>query len=216
MQIEHQGVKFLWRDDVGGTHRKAYDKGQFYEQPLLNRIQSLNRDGTYIDIGGNVGNHSIFFAKLCPSTRVMTFEPAKNALSFLRDHIMMNKLQEKVEVYDYGLSDSEGISTFMFRGRREVEIRTKVFDRIEEFRDISDVTIMKLDTEGSEARIISGCRAMIRRCMPVIFCEANSDEHFFAVLKELKPLGYEHIRRVSRRGSPMYEFSAQPFRLKER
>lgn len=210
MIIEHDGVSVIWRDDVGGTHRKAYDKGQFYEQPLLNRIRSLEKRGTYVDVGGNIGNHTVFFARFCRAEKVMTFEPSVRALSFLHEHVQLNGIADTVDIYEFGLSDTKGTSSFKFRGRREVEIETRVFD--DEFEGIDDVTIMKLDTEGSEPAILAGSRSMIRRCTPIIFSEANTDESFLAVARVLKPLGYEYIQRVSKTGSPMFEFSTVPIK----
>lgn len=36
--------------------------GDFYEIVLLEYIKGLKIEGTYIDIGANIGNHAIFFA----------------------------------------------------------------------------------------------------------------------------------------------------------
>lgn len=36
-------------------------KGEFYENRLLEKIKQMELDGTYIDCGANIGNHSVFF-----------------------------------------------------------------------------------------------------------------------------------------------------------
>ncbi len=33
----------------------------FYENRLLEKARSLNLEGVYVDVGANIGNHSIFF-----------------------------------------------------------------------------------------------------------------------------------------------------------
>src|SRR4051812_3664006 len=59
-------------------------KDQVYEEAFLEHIRSLDRRGAYVDIGGHLGTHTVWFAQLCPSTHVHTFEPVSRFADVVR------------------------------------------------------------------------------------------------------------------------------------
>ena len=50
---------------------KSWEKKEFYELKLLEKIRYLNIKGVYIDVGAHHGNHSIYFDKFCKSEKVV-------------------------------------------------------------------------------------------------------------------------------------------------
>ncbi len=64
----------------------------FYEQPMLEFIQRLGLGGTYVDIGANLGNHCVFFARHCACTKVLAFEPFAPCFELLQHNIRLNVL----------------------------------------------------------------------------------------------------------------------------
>jgi Met-10+ like-protein len=54
-------------------------KGVFYEREELEIIATHFKGGTFVDIGANVGNHSIFAAKFLGASKVIAFEPNPTA-----------------------------------------------------------------------------------------------------------------------------------------
>jgi len=53
---------------------RFYKKGVFYELDFLSYVAALKLNGDYIDVGQNVGNHSIFFASCTEADKVVGFE----------------------------------------------------------------------------------------------------------------------------------------------
>ena len=48
--------------------------GHFYSEPELKLIQQHYRGGVFLDVGANVGNHSLFAAKVLNAPRVIAVE----------------------------------------------------------------------------------------------------------------------------------------------
>lgn len=52
-------VKFL--DHIPGRVAFFHKKGKIYEIHMLEYIRKLGIGGAYIDVGANIGNHTLFF-----------------------------------------------------------------------------------------------------------------------------------------------------------
>ena len=81
--------------------------GEFYEYEELNVMLSHFKGGLFVDVGGNVGNHSIFFALQQNCSAVITFEPNPIALRILQTNIALNNLQSKITVMPFGLGEKD-------------------------------------------------------------------------------------------------------------
>jgi hypothetical protein len=53
---------------------------------------------------------------------------------------------------------------------------------------ILDVTLMKIDVEGSELDVIAGARSTLAHCRPTLWIEIHEDDH-------LSKLGYPYNRQ---------------------
>ena len=81
------------------------------EPETLNWIDDWVRDGdTLFDIGANIGLYTIYAALRHPGVRVIAFEPEYANLHLLRDNIIENSLQDRIEVYSIALSSFSGVS----------------------------------------------------------------------------------------------------------
>ncbi|HBH97586.1 MAG TPA: hypothetical protein DDX89_07370 [Candidatus Omnitrophica bacterium] len=81
------------------------------EPETLDWIDRWVKDGdTFIDVGANVGAFSLYAAMRHPGVRVIALEPEYANLHLLRDNVMKNGLQDRVEVYAVALGKQIGIS----------------------------------------------------------------------------------------------------------
>lgn len=83
-------------------------KDKVYEEAFLQHIRSLDRRGEYVDIGAHLGTHTVWFARLCPSSHVHSFEPVSRFADMVRRNVSANGLDGKVTVHQVGLSDRAG------------------------------------------------------------------------------------------------------------
>ena len=163
--------------------QNALRQGKFYEERELTVLKRmLPLDATYVDIGANIGNHAVFFAKRMRAARVIAFEPNPLALAPLMANIVLNRL-EHVIVTDHlglGLSDRAGGGFGMGRHDRNLgatelradsgEITVETGDRL-----LADETpdLIKLDVEGMEMKVLAGLEATIARTRPLMLVEVT-------------------------------------------
>jgi FkbM family methyltransferase len=165
-----------------------------------------------LDIGANVGSHTIAFARF-PFARltVHAFEPQSIVFRMLGGTIALNRL-DNVRCYrkaassesggiieipavdydapgDFGSLELEPTPHSDFVGER-IPDRT---ERIETVRiddlGLTDVRLIKIDTEGMEHKVFAGAASTLERSRPVLFFEYTKTD--FAWVKTfLRDLGY--------------------------
>jgi FkbM family methyltransferase len=180
----------------------------FYEQPMLNYIQSQNIDGTYIDAGSNIGNHAVFFAKYC-TDKVIAIEPVPSNYKILQDNIRNNNLNDKIEALKYAITLSEGEFSFnefpdnmgmcaIVPGKGVKSIKLDSLD-------IKDrIGLLKIDCERMDFDVLQSASNLILRDKPHIFIEAQ-DLNLLSQIKDfLGPLGY--IIKARFNSTPTYHF----------
>ena len=141
-----------------------------------------------IDAGANIGMATIYFKRLFPDARVITFEADPKIASVLRKNVASFKLQN-VEINQAAVTDKEGNLVFVADGadgghlspsddaigERVSVVRLR--DWLEEPTDL-----LKLDVEGSEVDIIFDCSDHLKN-VSKIFVEYHS----FARKEEVLP-----------------------------
>ena len=92
-------------------YKNYFSKGNFYEIRLLEKIKTLNLNGVYIDVGANVGNHSLFFSLFCNASKVISIEADENIYNLLNRNLSDNLSTEKYQTHNYAISDFNGYVT---------------------------------------------------------------------------------------------------------
>jgi FkbM family methyltransferase len=170
--------------------------------PVLSRLIPEANLCAAIDVGANVGNHTMYFARFFRS--VIAFEPNPPVACILRANVLLNDLASRVRVVELGLSDAAAELPFAVNasnlgGSRFVEQRVTGMPLISVSRgddalsglEISDrIGLIKLDVEGMELPAIEGLINTISRDHPLIVFEANSAEQCGRIRDRLDPAGY--------------------------
>ncbi len=203
--ITQHGVATRFVGSYGKMYGDCFDRNAFYEQAFLDDIRALDRRGTYLDVGSNVGNHALFFARLCGAERVYAFEPLPRYAARIEQNVAANAMEGVVRVMPFGLADVTGHREIELNGgRHPIETR-----RLDDLGDLAGVvSVMKIDVEGMEEEVLRGGLARIGRDRPVIFAEANDDAQHAAVAAVLGASGYAASGRCWN-ASPTYEFVAR-------
>lgn len=165
---------------INGTY-----EGAFLDAALaFLRENGVDTGGTYLDVGANIGNHTLHFAR--HGRKVIAFEPNPRVFRLLQ----INADAPHVELRNHGLSDRDGTVQFeevtgnlgesrIVRAETEapsssaIEVRT--YDGIEALKGLP-VDIMKVDVEFHEFEVFSGCRDMLLAQKPAIMFEQMADE----------------------------------------
>jgi FkbM family methyltransferase len=184
----------------------------FYEFQMLEFIWHNIPKGVMIDVGANIGNHTIYLAKYC-ATEVLAFEPFPDTFKLLDKNITDNGLRFNVIASNYGLSDSNeivfmksvngnaGMNKVDSEGDAKVELIA--FDLILDLDE--HITLIKLDCEGYEEKALLGMIETVKKHKPALFIECQTEKELVAISKILIPLGYSNKQRFNH--TPTYFFS---------
>ncbi len=186
-----------------GTYTGSYNcinKGRFYELPFLEHVRALDLGGTYLDVGTNIGNHAVYFAAFCPSEQVIGFEPVARWRSLALSNLAANGCEGKSKVFPTGLLDRTGAIDFNPYGTSMV-LNCRTLD--ESLPDLTGVSLMKMDIEGSEPQALLGGKEFFKRNRPLIYAEVLGSPE--TLLAAAFAVGYRHSGVVLGGATPMYE-----------
>jgi FkbM family methyltransferase len=192
----------------------------FYEHELLEALfeglfpgcRELFSRTIALDVGANIGNHTCFFAPRF--ARVHAFEVNPTAAHILQANVGFNRFGN-VRVHTFGLGDRSdrlpfeefregnlGRSHFRDPGQSPVAdgitmLPVEPFDAIEaELGMDLPVSLVKIDVEGFERKVIAGMSGMLARDRPFVLFESHSaggPEGGAAIFGLLRSLGYRRF-----------------------
>ncbi|KPA09030.1 Methyltransferase FkbM domain protein [Candidatus Magnetomorum sp. HK-1] len=163
----------------------AFEKGQlFFWSDIAENL--FNNNGVYVDIGANVGHHSIFMSK--KSSFVHAFEPYEPVRKKIIEKINLNKLTNII-IHDVGIGDKDelltfyeptganlGIGTFVeiensSAPKKEFQLPVVSGDGYFNSKISNEINMIKIDVEGFEKYVITGLYKIINKYRPVIVFE---------------------------------------------
>ncbi len=152
------------------------------------------------DIGANVGSYTILASILVgTSGKVIAFEPLKDNLYYLRNHIQLNKL-ENVNVIDAAVADKSGEMRFSphadrLQGHLDESgsqiVRCITLDEYVNSQDVRPPNYLKIDVEGGEGAVLRGAAYVLSKFKPVIFLATHGQEALQECEQLLFNAGYE-------------------------
>jgi FkbM family methyltransferase len=182
--IAGQDVRFFVVDPADIIQR-WHARGAFYEAEELAIIaEFFPRGGVFVDIGSNVGNHTIYVCKYLHPTQAILFEPNPPAIAILRINLALNGLQRLVDLTHLGI----GLSDAAGRANASTPPRNLGGARLHMARDGEGLTLargddvllqrrvdfIKIDVEGMELRVLKGLAATVARWRPPMFIEVEN------------------------------------------
>lgn len=168
--------------------------GQWYEHGELRIMAEHFSGGTFVDVGANVGNHTLYAGLVMKASKVIAFEPNPPAFDVCRYNILLNGLAGKAEVRNVGLSDVSEQAKIKSSPDRNLggtslavgngNLRLVQGDEVLEGETPS---FIKIDVETLEMKVLSGLRDTLTRCQPTLFVEvdAANDAEFKTFIKSV-------------------------------
>ena len=206
-RIEGRDFRFLTTHDRDPIQRK-WRKGMFYEPKEMEAMKALfPKGGVFVDVGANVGNHSLYVAGFLEPAKIIPFEPNPQAYRILMGNIALNGF---LDVFDLsllgvGLSDkpAEGYAmVFQPRNLGGSKMRAtdggglEVVVGDEALKGV-DPAMIKVDVEGMEMEVLRGLEGTIRRAKPVLLLEID-DANLDDFREWIAPLDYDVVEEVRR------------------
>ncbi len=201
------GYMLYDRNDVFiGRSLDLYGEWAQSELDLLALI--LHPGDAVIDVGANLGTHTVGFAqKVGPTGRVFAFEPqrivfqmlcANVALSGLRNvHAINAGLARQTgsslprEVVDYDRPGNYGAVTYDSAAGAPAEAGEPTTFMTLDQLPLDRCRLLKIDVEGMELDVLQGGANLIKATRPIIYFENNHPDKSPALIAHLADLGYQ-------------------------
>jgi FkbM family methyltransferase len=162
--------------DVIGYH--ICSENRYYEFDLMDKFWDyIPYEGTFLDIGANIGNHALMFNRFRPDATIHCFEPifknyvllnenAKDKPNIKTYHIGLGSTNEVVKTSQPYVNNAGGIKVDKQTGEGETIIIIPG-----DTMNFIWATFIKIDVEGYELNVLRGLNNTIATCSPNIWIE---------------------------------------------
>jgi len=147
----------------------------------------IKNSTTIIDVGTNIGETLMNFAKMNRDGRNIGFEPVPYLYEKAQTNIALNKF-ENIELVNMALSSkAETLSfnetnennsggTFLTRDDNSDYVRAVQAVRLDDFAEqnrLDNISLIKIDVEGFEMEVLRGAVEVLRKFKPILFVEVD-------------------------------------------
>jgi FkbM family methyltransferase len=165
-------------------------------------LKQLIRPGmTVVEVGANMGTHSVDMARACAPGPFYAFEPQPRIFQILCANLALNDISNAlaypeacgetegeavVPLVDYSQQGNFGGLSLQPAGERGVSVRVRPIDSLE----LTSCGLLKIDVEGFEPQVLRGARRTLERCRPVIYIENDRAAQQQEVISLVAEAGY--------------------------
>jgi FkbM family methyltransferase len=181
-------IELDFRDISGACWLNRSLGDDFEETGLLKAISTFVQPETVVwDVGANCGIVSYMLAKSTPASRILFFEPIKAMFSLACSALAPFP---QLSGFNVALSDKPGNAELTIPHRNsttatlnpdsterfgcKVNILCKTGDELIAEAAAATPDVIKIDTEGHEAEVITGLQETIRKNRPIIFLNTSA------------------------------------------
>lgn len=181
------------KDEVQRHHAQ----GKFYEQRWLEtHARFIPAWGIIVDVGANVGNHTIYYLKHLKIANVIAFEPNPAAKKLFFKNLELNGLLDAKNEHGFPLipehhikqklalgssprrakihqADPNNLGGACVSSEGNIDIEVVRFDDVWSIDDLID--FVKIDVEGMEMDVLKGFHQTITKWRPVIAIELGAE-----------------------------------------
>lgn len=185
--------------------------GQFYDLEGLQKLQTiLPEQSVIIDVGAHVGNHSLFFHKVCGARQVIAYEPQEQLAATCQQTMIDNNIKEgSVVIHNVACVQMrtpltvsqvkpENLSATKYAISNDGTVPSVILDK--QLRD-QKIDLLKVSANDMNFLVIIGSEQIIRAHKPIIYTQL-ADLEKASASAFLRDLGY----RISWQSNDRYIF----------
>lgn len=171
------------------------------ERRLL--VQLVQPGMTVVEVGANIGAHTVGLARACAPGALYAFEPQQRIFQLLCANLALNDIGNAVALPEaVGEADGEvvlpsidyakpgnfgGVSVRpATEGASARRVRVRTLDGL----GLRSLGLLKVDVEGFEPQVLRGARETIMRCRPMLYVENDRPENQGEVIALMAGMGY--------------------------
>ena len=202
-QIRGKTLIFLPQASEDCIQQSIKNTLNYWDLTALRIINKYLKDESVIlDIGANIGSHTLYWAKERKAKKIYSFEPFDMIYQILKTNVEINSLQNIVTTFNFGLSDEEckatkghvfnrNLGSTKFLKKADGDVLLKTLDSLEIPEQID---LIKIDVEGAEVEVLKGALKIIEKNKPILVIESFTRK---AELEDvIFPLGYVQVDTI--------------------
>lgn len=193
--------KFIYfpHDHYIGKALKTY--GEYIEEELQLLLAYINAGDIVAEVGANIGAHTVPMARaVTEAGRVFAFEPQRLISQMLGGNLALNGLWNvmadrvalgakqcvmSVPPVDYSQPNNFG-SVSLKEGGVGEPVAVMNLD----YYQFSRLDLLKIDVEGMELDVLTGCEETIKRLRPILYFENDRNDRQEKLCQYVESLGY--------------------------
>lgn len=201
-------------------YKNGYEEKQI---KFLSDWIRTNKANIFIDVGANFGIYSLRISKLFKTLRIIAFEPVLTTFDKLIMNIKINNLEKKIETFNLGLSNTDGLKRMVTLKRRDYvqsggfsfnipkgkfsnEIITQyhksiIGDKVLKFK--KKKIVIKIDVEGYENKVLLGIKNLLKNNKILLQIEIF-DNNFKKINKLLLKYNFKLINKFHKTSDYFY------------
>jgi FkbM family methyltransferase len=159
------------------------------EDGFDNVLACLRSANVILDIGSNICSISLFFAKINPKAKILSFEPHPDTYYRAIENIKLNNFNN-IELLNIGLgSEKEELKLYEVNnnnpGMNRIflneenfpfkRVQVEKLDDVLNEKKIFNIDFIKLDVEGFEYFVLEGGIETLKRNKPIIYIELSEN-----------------------------------------
>ncbi len=179
-KIDNNEIVYHTKSEIGIS---LFYNGEFEKNELEICKRYLKQDSIILDIGANIGIHSIYFSKIASKGLILSFEPSNETFILLLKNVSQF---ENIVPINIAISDRNSVSKFFIASdnaysslkdtqrkaiKRVINVPCIKLDEFSILKTLNKIDFIKIDVEGFESEVIKGMGSLIDKYKPIIFCE---------------------------------------------
>ena len=156
---------------------------------------------TVIEVGANIGAHTVAMARACRPGPLYAYEPQRRVFQILCANLALNDIDNVIALpdacgmeageatippLDYSLTDNYGGVALAAADQPGEPVRVVRIDDL----GLTALGLLKVDVEGFEVDVITGAVETIGRCRPVLYVENDRAASQRTLITLIHHLGY--------------------------
>lgn len=172
-------------------------------------LQMIKSGMTVVEVGANIGSHSVALAKACAPGPLYVFEPQQRLFQMLCANLVLNGVRNAIVSPD-AVGEAEGVASIPqmnYGGKGNfggVSLQaTKAADgpyttrvRPLDSCGLKRCHLIKVDVEGWEVEVLKGAAQTIAAFRPVLYVENDRPERQQELIKLIDSMGYDQYWHV--------------------
>jgi len=204
VNTKHGNMFIMDNDSVIGRNLDKY--GEWADAELSSLGKMIRDDDWIVDVGANIGTHSVYFAKKAKDGVVFAFEPQMRVFQLLCANVVVNDLPNVVTLQaavgaccgpaiarntDFTAKENNFGAAVIVPGSEIDDKGGYIVNMVSvDSLQLKRCDLLKADIEGMEYDMICGAERTISELRPIMYLEAHK-QNIEKLCKKVKEFRYD-------------------------